>query len=147
MFKKQPLKVNNTAQKPPSLNMISEGTHIKGTINSKSDLRIAGRIDGDCICKGKIIVTSTANLSGNLISTDADISGYVDGTVKVAGKLTLRQGSVVGGDLHTKTLIVEEGAQFNGSCKMGEGNAELNGMLDAEFAKSTKIKKPAKQEA
>ncbi|MCC5940957.1 MAG: polymer-forming cytoskeletal protein [Balneolaceae bacterium] len=139
--------MNNTAQKTPSLNMISEGTHIKGTINSKSDLRIAGRIDGDCICKGKIIVTSSANLSGNLIATDADVSGFVDGTVKVANRLTLRQSARVGGDIFTKVFVVEEGAQLNGSCKMGDNSSELDGLLDAEYAKLTEIKEPALQES
>lgn len=147
MFKKKPTKVNTPAQKTPTLNMISEGTHIKGTINSKSDLRIAGKIDGDCICKGKIIVTSSANLSGNMISADADISGNVEGTVKVANRLTLRQSAVVGGDLFTKIIIIEEGAQLNGNCKMGNNNLELDSVLDAEFAKSTKVKEPAAQEA
>lgn len=146
MFKKKPVKVNTTAPKTPSLNMISEGTHIKGTINSNSDLRIAGRVDGDSICKGKIIVTSSANLSGNMTSTDADVSGRVEGTIRVANRLTLRQSAVIGGDIFTKVLVVEEGAQLNGNCTMGN-NKELDSVMDAEFAKSTKIKEPALQES
>ncbi len=147
MFKNKSKNVNKTAQKTPSLNMISEGTHISGTINSKSDLRIAGKVEGDCVCKGKIIVTSTAILSGNLIATDADVSGLVEGTIKVANRLTLRQSAKVGGDLFTKVFVVEEGAHLNGSCKMGDNSSELEGIVDAEYAKSTKIKEPALQES
>ncbi len=131
---------NGKNQKSPSLNMISEGTRIKGSINSQNDLRIAGKVDGEALCKGKIIVTSTAHLDGNVISVDADIAGTIEGTIKVTNKLTLRQSARVGGDIFTKVLVVEEGAQLNGSCKMGSFNESLDELSDAKFANETQKK-------
>ncbi len=129
---------NGTAQKSPSLNMISEGTRIKGTISSENDIRIAGRVDGEALCKGKLIVTSTARVDGNVIATDADIAGTIDGTLKITKKLTLRQAAKVGGDIYTKVLVVEEGAQLNGSCRMGTLDGSLDELTDAEFAEETR---------
>lgn len=141
MFKKKPgNKVNGTSQKSPSLNMISEGTTIKGTIKSNNDIRIAGRLEGEAICKGKVIVSSTAHVDGNIASTEADIAGKVDGTIKVSNKLSLRQTANVYGDIYTKVFVVEEGAQFNGNCKMGEQENSTVSRTNADYAESTVVK-------
>ncbi len=112
-------KVNGSSQSP-ALNMISEGTKLKGTINSQNDIRIAGQIDGEIVSKGKLIITSSGKLHGDAKVADADIAGTIEGTIRVTGKLNLRQTAIVNGDIFTKTLIVEEGAQINGACNMGE---------------------------
>lgn len=131
---------NGSAQKTPSLNMISEGTKIKGTITTQDDIRISGTLDGEVICKGKLIVASSAFLDGNITSADADIAGNITGTIKVTNKLMLRQSAVVGGDVFTKVLIMEEGAKLNGSCKMGTESHEINSADDSRFAKETSMK-------
>lgn len=138
MFKnKTPKKVNSTTKTAPSLNMISEGTKIKGTVQSNNDIRIAGKVDGEAVCKSKIIITSSAYLSGNLTSAEADVAGNVEGVIKVTQKLTLRQSAVVGGDIYAKVLVVEEGAQLNGNCRMGAEADMLDEISDAEFEKAT----------
>jgi cytoskeletal protein CcmA (bactofilin family) len=139
--KSKPNTVNGSSQKSPSLNMISEGTHIKGTIRSENDIRIAGKLEGEAICKGKVLVNSTAHIEAGITSAEADIAGTVDGTIRVSDKLTLRQTARVSGDIYTKTLIVEEGGQFNGNCRMGSEAVELNGKEDADFSKSTVVTK------
>jgi len=136
--------VNETTPKTPSLNLISEGTRIKGTITSQNDLRISGRLDGEAICKGKIIVASTARIDGNITTAEADIAGNITGTLKVSDRLTLRKSAIVGGDIYTKVLVVEEGAQMNGNCRMGAEVQELNITDDSEFEKETKKTKSEK---
>jgi len=136
--------VNETTPKTPSLNLISEGTRIKGTITSQNDLRISGRLDGEAICKGKIIVATTARVDGNITTVEADIAGNITGTLKVSDRLTLRKSAIVGGDIYTKVLVVEEGAQMNGNCRMGAEVQELNISDDSEFEKETKKTKSDK---
>lgn len=141
MFKnKSDNKVNGTTSKSPSLNMISEGTTIKGTIKSENDLRIAGRLEGEAICKGKVIISSSAHIDGNVTSVDADVAGKIEGTIKVSNKLSLRQSAIVGGDIYTQVLIVEEGAQLNGNCRMGKNEKILDGVVDTDYTESTMVK-------
>lgn len=137
---KNPGKVNGTSPQSPQLNMISEGTKIKGTLNSQNDVRIAGRVEGEAISKSKLIVTSTGDVEGDIKAAEADVAGKVEGQIKVTSKLILRQTAVVGGDIFTKTLVVEEGAQMNGSCRMGNDIKALEGADDSEFAEATKLK-------
>lgn len=113
-------KVNGTqSSQSPALNMVSEGTTFKGTIDSSNDIRIAGVVEGEAITKGKLIITSSGVVNGDSKVGDADVAGKVEGTLRVGGKLNLRQSAVINGDVYTKTLIVEEGAQINGACRMG----------------------------
>lgn len=137
---KDPKTVNGTTSQSPNLNMISEGTKVKGTINSQNDVRIAGKINGEVISKGKLIVTSSGEIEGDIKVADSDIAGKVEGTIKVSGKLNLRQTAIVNGDVFTKTLVVEEGAQINGACRMGSDSSNLEQGSDAQYAKATKIK-------
>lgn len=111
---------NNSDKNLPSVNMISEGTTLEGTIKTNSDVRVAGVIDGEANAKGKVIVSSTGEVKGNIKAAEADIAGKVDGEIKVTNKLILRESALVEGDIYTKNLLVEEGAQINGGFNMTE---------------------------
>jgi cytoskeletal protein CcmA (bactofilin family) len=133
---------NGTNAKSPSLNMISEGTRIKGDLQSDNDIRISGNVDGQANSKGRVIVTSKGHIEGNVKAKDADIAGKLDGEMFISGKLILRQTAVINGDIHTKTLLVEEGAQINGNCKMG---LDSSNSTEGRVNNIKEIKKPEKQ--
>jgi len=132
--------VSTSKNKTPSLTMISEGTKVNGTINTENDIRIAGKTDGELNTKGKLIVTSTGVVEGNINVKDADIAGKIDGELRVSDKLTLRQSALVVGDIYTKTLIVEEGAEMVGACRMG---AEASKAKSTNAPKDTSAKSPS----
>ncbi len=120
--KSSSLKVNThpTGNNLPSINMISDGTKVNGTLNTQSDIRIAGEFEGEIKAKGKIIISSTGKINGDVDAVDADIAGHLKGEIHVSNKLILRQSALVDGDIYTKSLLVEEGAQINGACRMSE---------------------------
>lgn len=111
---------NTSGNNLPSINMISEGTHVKGTLHTKNDIRIAGKLEGEAEAKGKLIIASTGVVDGDIEAVDADIAGKLLGEIHVSNKLILRQSAIVDGDIYTKSLLVEEGAQINGACRMNE---------------------------
>lgn len=121
---KQPMNANKSDKNLPSVNMISEGTELKGTLKTQNDVRIAGTLDGEAEAKGKIIVSSTGKVDGNIEAEDADIAGHIDGEVRVTNKLVLRKSAIVEGDIYTKTILAEEGSQINGSFHMGDNIKE-----------------------
>lgn len=116
------MNTNSTGSKHsmPSVNMISEGTHLKGTLKTKNDIRIAGTLEGEARAKGKLIISSSGKIDGDVKAVNADIAGKLEGEIRVTNKLILRKSAVVDGDIYTKNLLVEEGAQINGACRMGE---------------------------
>ena len=117
---------NNTQTSgSPILNMISEGTVLNGNIESESDIRISGTIDGEAHSTGRIIVTASGSVNGNVKAEDADIAGKLEGELFISGKLILRSSAIITGDIHTKTLLVEEGAQIRGNCNMSSDGQRL----------------------
>ncbi|MEP1150162.1 MAG: polymer-forming cytoskeletal protein [Balneola sp.] len=138
--KKTSKTVSNSTNQSPSVNIINEGTKIKGNVHANSDIRISGTIVGEAISKSKIILTNNGEVKGNVSSSDADIAGKVEGDVKVSSRLVLRKDAIIDGNIYTKTLVVEEGAQINGTCKMGSDVKNLSQQNDANYADETKLK-------
>lgn len=131
---------SNSTNQSPSVNIINEGTKIKGNIQANSDIRVSGVVIGEAISKGKIILTNNGEVKGNVSSSDADIAGKVEGDVKVSSKLVLRKDAVIDGNVFTKSVVVEEGAQINGTFKMGADIKNLSQNNDTDYAEETKLK-------
>jgi cytoskeletal protein CcmA (bactofilin family) len=107
----------------PSVNIIGNGTDIKGNVKSNGDLRIDGYIKGTIHATGKVVVGTTGKVEGEINCQNADISGDVKAHIKVTELLSLKANAVVSGDILTNKLSIEPGAVFTGACKMG--NPEL----------------------
>lgn len=119
----------------PDVSMISKGTRLEGDIHANGDLRISGNVVGTASSDGKLVITSTGRVEGNVKAGEVDIAGTIDGELRVSSKLILRSSAVINGDLYTKTLLVEEGAQIRGHCRMAEESPELKsirGNADSE---------------
>ena len=117
---------SETSVRSTNVNMIGEGTTVRGTIEADGDLRVAGLVNGNIRCKGKVIVAQTGKISGDLNAEEADVAGQIKGQVAIQRKLSLRQGCEVEGDIFTKSLLIEDGALFEGRCIMRESSASVN---------------------
>ena len=102
----------------PSINLLGAGTVVKGEIKLNGDFRIDGMFIGIINCKGKVVVGNTGVIEGEIICQNADFSGEVKATVKVAELLTLKESAKFNGDITTNKLAIEPGAKFSGQCVM-----------------------------
>lgn len=103
-----------------SINLIGAGTSIKGEIKTENDIRIDGTIQGNVITNSKIVLGEQAKVQGDVYCLSGDLSGYVEGNVYTKDVLHLKASSKINGDIHTKRLVVEKDAIFNGKCEMKE---------------------------
>lgn len=119
---------NNKEQKKTSdsnnisviANIIGKGTSITGDIDTPGNIRIDGTLKGNVRCKQKLALGAGSLVTGNIYTQNAEIEGEVVGIIEVAEVLVLKATAVVTGDIFTSKLVVESGAKFNGSCKMGD---------------------------
>jgi cytoskeletal protein CcmA (bactofilin family) len=100
-------------------NYISAGTVIEGNIVSHEDLHLDGTVKGDIKTTGRLILGKESNVEGNILASEAEVSGLITGTVESKGSLTIRATCKIFGDIITKSLNVESGSSFNGRCKVG----------------------------
>jgi len=102
----------------PQINMIGEGTVFEGTLRSESNLVISGRIVGKLDVGGKAIVATDGVVEGEMIATNAEVAGSVQGEIRIRELLVLKGSARVDGNIEAARLIVEEGSIFNGKCQM-----------------------------
>jgi cytoskeletal protein CcmA (bactofilin family) len=102
-----------------SINMIGQGSEVEGTFRSTRDVRVNGKITGDLIVEGKVIVAEQGLIDGTVTAKSADVAGSIKGELTVEDRLILKSSASVEGEIRTGRLVVEEGAVFEGNCSMG----------------------------
>ena len=109
-----------------TINIISEGTRIKGDIIASGDIRIDGDLTGNISVKGKLVVGPTGKISGEVDCSNVEISGYIKGKVAAAELLNMKSTSQIEGDIIAGKLSVEPGSLFSGTCTMGTPKHPMN---------------------
>lgn len=99
-------------------NKIARGTVIVGNIESEGSFRIEGRLKGNLKTAGKIVVSETGIIEGEVECGDADFEGRFSGTLSVKNSLVLKSTCNMEGEITTGRLSVEPGANLNGNCTM-----------------------------
>jgi cytoskeletal protein CcmA (bactofilin family) len=127
---------------PIAINLIGVGSEVEGTLRSSTDVRINGKIIGDLIVKGKVIIAEKGVVEGTVSAQNADIAGTIRGDLEIEERLVLKASSNIQGAIRTGRFVVEEGAQFEGSCAMGRldparkmlmGDGHPEGTSNTEF--------------
>jgi cytoskeletal protein CcmA (bactofilin family) len=108
-----------------SSNVIGKGTVLEGNIETYGNIRIEGKVLGNVKSKSKIALGTGSHIDGNIIAQNADIEGEVKGRIEISDLLVLKATAAVHGDIVAGKLVVEPGAVFNGSCKMGAAIKDL----------------------
>ena len=114
---------NEKQQSGLMFNALTAGSKIVGNITADSDYRIDGLVEGDLQCTGKVVIGEAGKVKGTIGCQNAEIMGLLEGKISCSNQLSLRASGKIVGDVNTKTLIVEPGALFNGTCSMGAAKA------------------------
>jgi len=97
--------------------IIGEGFIFTGELRGSSAIRIEGKIIGNVIVDGGVILGEKGNVEGDIITKSAIIFGTVNGNVKTT-QLEIKKTGFVNGEITTDTLEIELGAQYNGKLNM-----------------------------
>ncbi|GGF46665.1 bactofilin family protein [Echinicola rosea] len=131
----------SVAEMVNSSNVIAKETSIKGDIVTQGNIRIEGEVDGTLSSKTKIVIGESARLIGNINTKEAEIAGNVEGEVRCSEILFLKRTAVINGNILTKKLVIENGAVFNGDCKMTENvQTSTKGEINTVSLKNEKSK-------
>lgn len=109
---------------------LGKGTEFKGVISYDGTVRIDGRVEGEVITKGTLVVGETAQVDAEITAGTVVSGGRINGNITASTKVQLLSPAVLNGSIRTPVLIVEEGVKFNGNCDMGkqEGPAAAAGV-------------------
>lgn len=113
--------------------IIGEGLVIKeGTLTGTGNMRIDGTFLGTIDIDGHIVISETGFIKGDILSRSALIAGKLIGNIKTSDAIHLASTAHVEGVLEGRTVIVDEDAVFNGTCKMQTGDPAPMATTDLE---------------
>ncbi|MCR5588049.1 MAG: polymer-forming cytoskeletal protein [Bacteroidales bacterium] len=101
-----------------AINIITDGTLVKGDITATGDFRLDGTLEGNIQLNGKLVVGDSGVVNGNVLCQNANIIGTVNGNLSVKELLSLHTTARVRGDILINKLSIEPGAVFSGKCRM-----------------------------
>jgi cytoskeletal protein CcmA (bactofilin family) len=99
---------------------IDQGSEFEGKLSFKDTVRIDGSFKGEISSDNTLIVGESGQIMATIHSVCVVISGLVEGDVHATEQIVLHKTAVVSGDLESPTVVMEEGAQLNGSVRMGK---------------------------
>ena len=103
---------------------VGSGTVITGESSFKSMLRVDGRFSGRINSTGgTLIVGSGGQVDANIEVAVATVHGIVNGDIIASDRVELGRAAKLTGNIQTPSLVIEQGAVFEGSCKMTQAKA------------------------
>ncbi len=98
---------------------------ISGEVKGGEDLIVDGRVEGTVnLTESRLTIGPNANVSADLSAKDVLILGHVHGNVVASGRVELRAGCSVEGDIRALRLAVEDNAVFRGKVDLTQGVAK-----------------------
>lgn len=107
--------------------VIAKTTVIEGKFVCAENVRLDGSIHGEVSVEKRLVMSDSSFVQGNISARDAAIMGRIKGDVVVKEALHLMETAIIEGKISAKTMVVDEGARYSGSCKIGDTAAAAAG--------------------
>jgi cytoskeletal protein CcmA (bactofilin family) len=108
-----------------SLNgFLDRGARLEGTLSFEDVFRIDGFFKGTVTSDSELVVGEGGVVEGDVRVARLAVSGTIKGSIHAKERVELHAGARVFGDIHTVTLVVEEGAVVQGPVESGGPRSE-----------------------
>lgn len=94
---------------------------VTGKLSFVGPTRIEGKLRGQVRAADLLVIGAEAVVEATVQAEKLVILGEVRGQVEEAGSVQICAGGKLFGDLHTRSLVIEEGATFEGQARMSQG--------------------------
>ncbi|MCL2320113.1 MAG: polymer-forming cytoskeletal protein [Treponema sp.] len=105
--------------------ILSSDIYFAGTLNFEKPFLIRGKLSGDIVAKGLLVVDEEAVVEANINASKVVIRGSVKGDVTASEKVEVTITGKLVGNVTAPEIFMETGCTFNGRCTMTERNPRL----------------------
>ena len=126
-----PPQLRRTESSEAGKSVISNDLKIIGQglkIISRGTLQVDGEVEGD-VAGAEIIIGELGKVTGTVSAERVIVRGRTSGVIR-AMTVALQASARVEGDIHHVSLAIEEGAEFDGTCRRPANSKELEPDLD-----------------
>jgi cytoskeletal protein CcmA (bactofilin family) len=122
--------------------IVGRGLQVVGTVTAEGLVKVYGQIDCELRC-ASLIVSRNGHVKGKIKAEKAIIDGKVEGPIEAADVILKSRAHVVG-DIHHRSLHLEQGAYFEGrSMQAHAGAPDKAGARSRQGATDLSKDKPA----
>ncbi|MGH9903628.1 MAG: bactofilin family protein [Pyrinomonadaceae bacterium] len=126
---------------------IGATTVLTGEATFKEMLRIDGHLSGSIAsAKGTLIVSSGGKVDADISVGVAKINGVVNGDIVATERIEFGRTARVNGNIQTPSLVIEQGAVFEGICRMGQPQPQPQSQPRAQSQAPAQQKKNKQRE-
>lgn len=122
MFNSKEIKKGSQIKADVIETIVGLNTEIEGSIISQGSLRVDGILKGDVSIKGNLIIGDKGSLEGGVTANNVVVAGQIIGNVTALEKIEINKTGKLVGDIFSKFVVIEEGSEFTGYCKMEKTN-------------------------
>jgi cytoskeletal protein CcmA (bactofilin family) len=97
---------------------LDSGSTTRGELLFDTSFRVDGKFSGTVTSEGDLVVGQGGEVEGDLRVGALFVIGTVRGTVQAARRVQIAPGGKVYAELETPSLVIEDGALFEGRCSM-----------------------------
>ncbi len=104
--------------------VIAAETFFQGTIRTNGSLIIDGKVEGNVYDSKHVVIGEQGQVQGDIVSETVIVGGKVIGNIQAVKVVQVMSKGQVLGDIRTKSLHIEDGAIFDGTCTMNVDSME-----------------------
>ena len=98
--------------------LIDEGSEIEGKFNFNGTVMVNGKLRGEIVANDSLVIGDKGVVNATIRAGAVQILGEVVGDVHATERVELCASCRVYGDVDSPIVVIEEGALFQGTCKM-----------------------------
>jgi cytoskeletal protein CcmA (bactofilin family) len=104
---------------------LDRGSDLRGDLRFETNFRVHGKLTGEVNTEGELIVGEGGVVEGEVRVGQIVVSGLVKGSIHASVRVQITSSGKVYADVNTPSLIVEDGAFFEGKCAMSRESAKV----------------------
>jgi cytoskeletal protein CcmA (bactofilin family) len=95
--------------------VIGKSVQIRGEVKGSEDLMVDGHVEGTItLIDSRLTIGPNARVAANVSAKDLILLGQLSGNVLATGRVELRDGCNLIGDISAARLVIQESASFRG---------------------------------
>ena len=107
---------------------IGKSLQVRGEVRGSEDLVVDGFVEGTITLSGsRLTIGANAKVHANVAARDVIILGQLNGNIAATGRVELRSGASLVGDIQASRLSIEENSGFSGKVDLIQSSTAAAG--------------------